>query len=258
MRRKSLKPAIVRARKGLLRALKLDERRLASDRELALRFDFLLSGTFTGSHYHSLEDIWSWLDGLRKNNRNFVRRIPLDELEQWRVEKSSGNLRHVSGRFFSIEGVEYRFNGKDFLTPIINQPEVGILGLAVKKVEGIYYCLMQAKAEPGNVDGTQISPTVQATKSNYTQVHGGKLPAFVDLFLRRGKRGKVLYEGLQSEEGARFWKKNNCNIVLEVKEGELREVPEGFRWLTLYQLKRLLLKNNVVNVEARSVLACLP
>ena len=34
--------------------------------------------------------------------------------------------------------------------------------------------LLQAKAEPGNINKIQISPTVQATKSNYTRVHGGK------------------------------------------------------------------------------------
>jgi oxidase EvaA len=129
--------------------------------------------------------------------------------------------------------------------------------LIVKKVDGLYYALMQAKAEPGNVDGTQIAPTVQATRSNYMRVHGGKLPLFVERFLGRAKR-KVIYEGLQSEEGARFWKKNNLNIVLEVGAGELEDLPAEFRWMTLYQLKRLLLKSNVVNISARSVLACLP
>jgi oxidase EvaA len=257
MSRRSLGPSIRKARRALLGNLGLTERRLSSDRHLTRRFDFLLSASFSGSRYHSLDDLLAWLDRSRKENRSFVRRVALEDLERWTLEKSTGNLRHDSGQFFSIEGVSARCGGREFYDLLINQPEVGILGLIVKKVDGIYYALMQAKAEPGNVDGTQIAPTVQATRSNYMRVHGGKLPLFVERFLGRAKR-KVIYEGLQSEEGARFWKKNNLNIVLEVGAEELEDLPAEFRWMTLYQLKRLLLKSNVVNISARSVLACLP
>ena len=144
--------------------------------------------------------------------------------------------------------------------PIINQPEIGILGIVVKKIHGIYYFLMQAKAEPGNIDGYQISPTVQATKSNYTKVHGGKLPLFVELFLERHKRTdiQIIAEGLQSEEGARFWKKNNLNIIIEVPATELCDTPDEFCWMTLGQLKDLLTRDNIVKCCSRSVLSCLP
>lgn len=91
------------------------------------------------------------------------------------------------------------------------------------------------------------------------RVHGGKLPPFVELFLDRGNgKVRVLYEGKQSEEGARFWKKNNLNIILEVGPEELEDVPPSFCWMTLHQLKKLLLRDNVVNVCARTVLSCLP
>ena len=49
-------------------------------------------------------------------------------------------------------------------------------GIICKKINGKLNLLMQAKIEPGNVNCVQISPTIQATKSNFTQVHGGKLP----------------------------------------------------------------------------------
>lgn len=57
--------------------------------------------------------------------------------------------------------------------PIINQPEVGYLGFIVKEFNGVLHFLMQAKIEPGNVNHVQLSPTIQATRSNYTQVHQG-------------------------------------------------------------------------------------
>ena len=42
--------------------------------------------------------------------------------------------------------------------------------------------LLQAKVEPGNINKIQISPTVQATRSNYLRIHGGKtIPSEKDL-----------------------------------------------------------------------------
>ena len=49
-------------------------------------------------------------------------------------------------------------------------------------IDGRLYFLMQAKVEPGNVNKYQISPTIQATKSNFTRAHGGKTPLFFDYF----------------------------------------------------------------------------
>jgi oxidase EvaA len=68
----------------------------------------------------------------------------------------------------------------------------------------------------------------------------------------------VIYEGLQSEEGARFWRKNNLNMLLEVPAGELDDPPPSFRWMTLHQLKQLVLQPHLVNMSARSVLSVAP
>ena len=62
---------------------------------------------------------------------------------------------------------------------------------------------MQAKIEPGNVNYVQLSPTLQATKSNYTQVHKGRKPLFLDYFQERDNC-EVLLDQFQSEQGARY------------------------------------------------------
>ena len=67
--------------------------------------------------------------------------------------------------------------------PIIEQSEIGILGIITKKLNQKIYYLMQAKIEPGNINCVQISPTLQATKSNYLQVHNGKKPKYLSYFL---------------------------------------------------------------------------
>lgn len=81
----------------------------------------------------------------------------------------------------------YRRTIRDVSTwdqPIINQPEIGFLGFIVKKIQGVYHFLMQAKIEPGNLNVVQLSPTLQATRSNYTRVHKGAIPKYLEYFIR--------------------------------------------------------------------------
>jgi oxidase EvaA len=101
--------------------------------------------------------------------------VPLDELDGWHFDPATGNLGHRSGGFFTVEGIEASL-GEDvgsWTQPIIIQDEIGMLGILVKRFGGVPYCLMQAKMEPGNVNTLQLSPTVQATRSNHTRVHRG-------------------------------------------------------------------------------------
>lgn len=116
---------------------------------------------------------------------------------------------------------------------------------------------MQGKIEPGNLNIVQISPTLQATKSNYTQVHKGKKPLFLEYF-NGEKKVDVLLDQLQSEQGARFLRKRNRNIIVEVAEGEQLEVPENFIWTTLGQLKQLIRQDNLVNMDTRTVISGIP
>ncbi|ROQ36049.1 oxidase EvaA [Streptomyces sp. PanSC19] len=187
-----------------------------------------------------------------------VKRVPLDELDGWETDPGTGNLRHHTGGFFTVEGLEVRMPAgavPAWSQPIINQPEVGVLGILVKEFDGVLHCLMQAKVEPGNANGVQISPTVQATRSNYTRVHGGRPVPYLDLFRDPGPRGPLV-DVRQSEQGSAFHHKRNRNMVVEA-DGDV-EVHDGFRWLTLGQLHRLLAEDDLINMDARTVLSCLP
>jgi oxidase EvaA len=139
--------------------------------------------------------------------------------------------------------------------PIVNQPEIGFLGIVAKEIDGILHFLMQAKIEPGNVNNVQISPTLQATKSNYTQVHKGHKPLYLEYFLERRKH-RVLLDQLQSEQGARFLRKRNRNMIIQVEED--LPVYDNFLWLTLGQLKELIGQSNLVNMDTRTVVSGIP
>ncbi|HYN94590.1 MAG TPA: NDP-hexose 2,3-dehydratase family protein [Pilimelia sp.] len=185
-------------------------------------------------------------------------RVPLHNLTEWRMDRRDGVIRHRSGKFFTVQGIDVDVAGAaipHWDQPIINQPEVGILGILMKEFDGVLHCLMQFKAEPGNCNGIQVSPTVQATRSNYTRVHGGSAVPYLDYFLDRS-RHRVVLDSRQSEQGSWFLRKLNRNMIIEVSEPV--EVVEGFHWLTLAQLNELLFTDDVINMDARSVLSCLP
>ncbi|GGQ19730.1 NDP-hexose 2,3-dehydratase family protein [Streptosporangium pseudovulgare] len=224
--------------------------------DLARRF--ARSARVTDSWVSSNDHLDAWLAEQHRANRFSVAPIPFSGLRGWRFRPGTGNLTHDSGRFFSIEGLHVRTDfegGGDWSQPIINQPEIGILGLLVKEFDGVPHFLMQAKMEPGNVNTIQLSPTVQATRSNYTGVHGGRPIDYLEFFTDRS-RAAVLVDVLQSEQGSWFLRKRNRNMVVETT-GDVPEHPD-FRWLTLGQIHRLLRRDNVINMDARTVLSCIP
>jgi dTDP-4-dehydro-6-deoxy-alpha-D-glucopyranose 2,3-dehydratase len=203
------------------------------------------------------EDVGRWLAERRRSNRFRVSRIPFAALDNWRFDQDTGNLAHRSGRFFTVEGLRVSAGGgaREWYQPIIRQTEIGILGILVKEFDGVLHFLMQAKMEPGNPNLLQISPTVQATRSNYSRVHEGTAVRYLDYFLDP-RRGRVLADILQSEHGSWFFRKVNRNVIVEA----IDDVPfhDDFRWLTLGQINDLLHQDNVVNMDSRTVLSCIP
>ena len=220
--------------------------------------DFLQSALSVKNPFHTTGQVIEW---MRKQNRKIkvdVNQVRFSDLKGWHFDEHQ-NLRHDTGRFFSIEGIEVTTNwGKvaNWRQPIINQPEIGYLGIITKKIDGMLYFLLQAKVEPGNVNNVQLSPTIQATKSNYTQAHGGDKPLYLEYFQGASKE-QILLDQLQSEQGARFLRKRNRNIIIQVQEDDL-PVYDNFIWLTLGQIKQLARIDNLVNMDTRTVISGIP
>ena len=220
-------------------------------------YHFLQSALSTKNAFNTTQQVLDWLNVRKAEIEIKIDKIPFSELENWHFDPDSGNIVHQSGKFFSIEGIDVQTNWgfvPHWQQPIINQPEVGILGIVCKKIDGILHFLLQAKIEPGNINFVQLSPTVQATKSNYTQVHKGNKPRYLEYFINDGSvNAQVLLDQLQSEQGARFLKKRNRNIIVETTD-DIALHPD-FCWLTLAQIKQLLLHDNVINMDTRTVIS---
>lgn len=187
------------------------------------------------------------------------RPLRMDEIRRWRM--SGGALRHHTGGFFSVVGIRGTLQavantaGPTVVEqPIIHQPEIGILGILARRHGERVEILVQAKAEPGNVNAVQLSPTVQATESNYSRLHGGEPTAFLEHFLSSGC-WTVLSDSRQSEQGTRFLGKYNRNATVLVDGRGPGAVPEAWGWCDAASLLRALGRDYCVNTDLRSVLA---
>lgn len=204
-----------------------------------------------------MNEIGNWLDQQRLKSRLTVKPIPFAECIGWQFDK--GALVHQSGGFFSVRGCRYHRphpGVTDVYLPMIDQPEVGLLGFVFRKKDHGWEWLLQAKTEPGNVGGTQIGPSVQATESNWMRRHGGKPTPMLDLFATSCQGSELITDIKQSEQGDRFLGKYNRNAVVRV--GEDVNTPDGgiWRWFPAEQLLVELGNDYVVNTDSRSVLWC--
>jgi oxidase EvaA len=215
--------------------------------------DFLASALTTSSAQTPDPDLF--LKQRFASSSYEVAEVPLSTLTEWRVDD---RLIHSSGRFFTVEGLSVRTTFgpmPQWSQPIIVQPDIGILGILITRIDGVYHFLMQVKMEPGNTRLVQYAATVQATQSNYQRVHGGRATPYLEYFLRAG-RGRVVVDRLLSEHASWYLHKRNRNMIVEIGPDEKIPLRDEFAWLTLGQLRRQLALGNV-NMNARTVLACI-
>jgi len=217
---------------------------------LFLKSAFADQGTFS-----DLERTIEWAQQHKRATHVSINKTTFSALREWNYDEVHGLLAHSSGKFFTIDGIHVRTNWgtiSEWEQPIINQPEIGFLGFITREIDDVLHFLVQAKIEPGNANCIQLSPTLQATRSNYCQVHKGKKPLYLDYFLN-ARSDQILLDQLQSEQGARFLKKRNRNIIIRCDE----DIPvyDNFIWLTLAQIKRLIHVDNLVNMDTRTVIS---
>ena len=102
------------------------------------------------------------------------------------------------------------------------------------------------------MDLLEIAPTVQCITGSY---QGGTEPPYVAQISAANKTD-IVVDAMQSEEGGRFFREENRNIVIIASDFQTQE-SDNYLWMNLRQLKLLVKFNNFLNVEARSLLSIL-
>lgn len=211
----------------------------------------------------SIDCLSRWFQFQQKKCEMTIEDISLSECKGWSLDKDTGWISHESGEFFVVQGVRVGFSKNREVVGGWDQPMVtqvgfngGLLGLLRKRINDVPHYLVEAKAEPGNPDKIQISPTLQATFSNLKQAHGGNKPRFSEYFESPDKmNARILFSQWMSEDGGRLHLKRNKGMLVEVAETDDVATPDNFYWASLYQLKKLIKSNSWVNPHIRGIIS---
>lgn len=76
----------------------------------SIAVEFLRSALYLENSMMKTEDVPAWLETRKKAVHHQIAPIRFSEMSQWAFEHGTSNLRHQSGRFFSIEGVCIKTN----------------------------------------------------------------------------------------------------------------------------------------------------
>jgi oxidase EvaA len=202
--------------------------------------------------------ILSWRENHRRSIQFKADLIGLNEVRNWSRD-GQGNLQHVSGQFFRVEGA--RVNSGDLREvtswdqPIYTQLDGGVLAMVARETanNGVEF-LLQAIAECGNIGVLQLGPTIQSTWSNIRRAHAGKRPPMLEV-LNAEAGVRTVYRANHNEEGGRFWQKSNENVVVFLDDERVIETSmKMFYWASLSQIKELALLDNVLNPFVKTIL----
>src|SRR5262249_6306151 len=154
------------------------------------------------------------------------------------------------GRYFSVIGVTVAIRNREVVSwdqPMIKPAQEGIIAFIVKRINGIYHFLVQAKLEPGNFDIIELAPTVQCLTGNYrTGLNEYSVPFLHEIL--NAPPHRIWYSAMQSEEGGRFFEEQNRNMIVEVDDELPAEAPPNYCWMTLHQLHTFMMFNNFLNI----------
>ena len=202
--------------------------------------------------------ILNWVKTRQKKIKTISKIINLNKCKGWHLDKKN-NLYHESRQFFKVTGVEtkgaFGREVNSWTQPILTQKHGGVLAFISRQTNkfGTQF-LIDAKIEPGDDSIIKISPSFQATQSNMNRAHGGKRPHFYDIVMQK-KGAELIYYTIHNEEGARFWRKSNWNVIVKLKNPfDKRVKGSNYKWVSLKQLKKLALRNRCVNPFVKTIL----
>ncbi len=223
------------------------------DQKILYEFTIEKSYNWTKSKFN---EKLSWYQRIKKKNKSLVTYKNLNELNGWNF-RDNKELAHKSKKFFSVIGISIKNASREVNSwdqPFIKQHKLngGIIGLVRKKIKGVPHYLVEAKFEPGNFNKIQISPSVQATYSNINRIHHGKANKILNFYFKN--MYTTISKTLVTEDGGRFYKKRNLHWIINTKKKCL-DLPENFRWLTLWEISKFIKKRSMVSPHLRAILS---
>ena len=120
------------------------------DEDSRTRIETMLESIQDDNQINKLDYIIEWFNKKREESDMIVEEIGVKDLEKWNIEIKSGNISHDSKGFFEIIGIKVsntfdrEVGKKGWTQPMIAKNPGGILGILMKKINGVPHYLLQA------------------------------------------------------------------------------------------------------------------
>jgi oxidase EvaA len=203
---------------------------------------------------HDLGDILSWFIEEKTRHEVSTRLIAANQIVGWK--RTPDEIAREDGKHFRVIAVNVEASNREvpsWRQPLLAPVARGIIAFLAKPIEGTMHLLVHARVEPGFVDTVELGPTLQLIQENYA---GLPQPRYLDYVLG-ADTDQIRFDAFMSEEGGRFFDAQNRYLVIEVEDDFPERCPQDYRWVTLGQLSELLRHGHYLNVQARSLVACL-
>jgi len=208
----------------------------------------------TDEALHSDIDLLSWFTTERSRLDLRVQRMPLALVSGW-----TRGADAIEGGDFRVVAVAVEAGSREvtrWTQPLIEPLGRGLCALLSRHIEGVPHLLVRARAEAGFLDSVELGPTVQCMSGDLARASLAGDEHFLSLVLSADP-AKIRYAAVHAEEGGRFRNAENRYLVLEVDDADVPlEAPPGYCWVTPGQLTTLVRHGHYVNVQARTLLAC--
>ncbi|MBQ5451605.1 MAG: NDP-hexose 2,3-dehydratase family protein, partial [Bacteroidales bacterium] len=214
----------------------------------------LILSSSTNHNYTAIRGHLSWLTSLKSKYDLVVTPCAVNDMPGWK--KTDTEIVREDGKYFKIIGVNVSISNREvseWCQPLVQPMQQGICALIIKKIDGVYHFLMQAKLECGNFDVMELAPTVQCLTDKVSVIEA---PDFYN-YVVNARKEQILFDTLQSEEGGRFYHEQNRNLIVMADDNFPLELPPRYTWMTLRQIYEFLRFNNYLNIQARSLISAL-
>ena len=190
------------------------------------------------------------------NNKMFCDKkfeyIPLKEMSRWvfsknEIYKQESYSYKVIFCDISIEGREV----KRWSQPLFAATGIATFALITRVKNSKLEFLIRLKREIGCFDVVEFGPSIQRESGKIEK------PDFVENFCESviGDCQRVRMDVLLSEEGGRFYKEQNRNLLIEIEPSELQNLPEDYFWVDYKTINFMCQFNNVINIQLRNLLS---
>ena len=201
-----------------------------------------------------LTDMYQYINNYKMFEEHKTELVPLKSLKKWHMENNE--LVCCEPYSFKVVFCDIEIEGREvrrWTQPLFEATGIATFGLITRVKDGMYEFLVRAKPEVGCFDGIELGPTVQRE-----YIHSGEETEIDKLFFEKlGQKQGVKFDTLLSEEGGRFYHEQNRNVIIEVKDDEIKDLPDGYFWANLKTLSTLVQVNNCLNIQLRNLLSVL-